>query len=81
MAWIVPGISSFYVGGPSSSAWSGGAISWYGVYGSPTICRWREPIVSRVLGHNRWPMVPGVYYPNATPQNEGSLQKVTFLYL
>jgi hypothetical protein len=25
--WITPGISSFYIGGPSSSAWTGGVIS------------------------------------------------------
>jgi hypothetical protein len=24
----------------------------YGVYGSPAICCWREPIVSRILGRN-----------------------------
>jgi hypothetical protein len=28
--WIVLGVSSFWVGGPSSSAWSGGAISGMG---------------------------------------------------
>jgi hypothetical protein len=35
MTWIIPRISSFQVGGPSSSAWSGGAVSLYEVYGSP----------------------------------------------
>jgi hypothetical protein len=25
----------------------------YGVYGFPTIYRWREPIVSRILGRNQ----------------------------
>jgi hypothetical protein len=64
MAWIVPGISSFYVGGPSSSAWSGGVVPRYSVYGSATICCWREPIVPIILGHNQWPVVPRVYYPD-----------------
>jgi hypothetical protein len=62
MVWIVLEISSFLVADSSSSAWSGGAILCYGVYGSPVVCHWREPIISRVLGHNRWPAVPGVYY-------------------
>jgi hypothetical protein len=39
MAWFVPGISSFLVGGPSSLAYSGRVIPWYGVYGSLAICR------------------------------------------
>jgi hypothetical protein len=26
---------------------------WYGVYGSLAVCRWSEPVVSRILGHNR----------------------------
>jgi hypothetical protein len=39
MMWIISEISSFLVGGPSSSAWSGGAVPWYGVYDSPAICR------------------------------------------
>jgi hypothetical protein len=34
------------------------------VYGSPAVCRWREPIVYRILGHNRWPTVPRVFYPD-----------------
>jgi hypothetical protein len=42
----------FFVGGPSSSTWSSGAVSWYEVYGSPAVYRWTEPIVSRILGHN-----------------------------
>jgi hypothetical protein len=66
MAWIVPRISSFQIGGPSSSAWSGGAIPWYGVYDSPAVCHWRESIISRVLGHNRLPVVPMVYYPDSS---------------
>jgi hypothetical protein len=64
MAWIVPRVSSFYVGDPFSSAWSGGAIPEYGVYGFPANYCWREPIVSRILGRNRWPTIPGVFYPN-----------------
>jgi hypothetical protein len=53
MAWIVPEISSFQVGGPSSLSWSGGAVPWYGVYGSPTVCRWTELILSRSFNRNR----------------------------
>jgi hypothetical protein len=52
----------FYVRGPSSLARSGGHIQ-YGVHSSPTICRCREPVVSRLLGHNWWPTVPGVLDP------------------
>jgi hypothetical protein len=32
---------------------------WYGVYGSPSICYWREPVVSRILACNRRLAVPG----------------------
>jgi hypothetical protein len=39
-AWITPRISSFQVGGPSSSAWSGGVISGMG-------CRVLQPFVAR----------------------------------
>jgi hypothetical protein len=59
---------------PSSSAWSGGVISWYGVYGSPAVCRWRELIVSRILGRNQRPMVPGVSTPTVAP--EPSVERV-----
>jgi hypothetical protein len=38
----------------------------YGVYGSPAVCCWREPIISRVLDHNRRPVVPEIFYPNTT---------------
>jgi hypothetical protein len=68
MAWIVPMISSFLVSVPSSSAWSGGAVPWFGVDGSPVIFRWREPIVFRVWGRNWRPVVPGVYYPDSSPE-------------
>jgi hypothetical protein len=36
----------------------------YGVYGSPTICCWRELVIFRILGHNWWPVVPGVLDPD-----------------
>jgi hypothetical protein len=36
----------------------------YGVYGSPALCCWREPLVARILCHNRWPAVPRVLDPN-----------------
>jgi hypothetical protein len=45
--WFVTTISSFYIGGPASLACRGGVVCWYGVYCSPAICHWREPIVSR----------------------------------
>jgi hypothetical protein len=63
MAWIILEISFFRLV-PPSSAWSVGSISWYGVYGSPAICRWRELIISRILGRNWQPTVPGVHYPD-----------------
>jgi hypothetical protein len=74
MMWIVPGISSFQVGGPSSSAWSGGGVPWYEVYVSPVVCHWREPIVSKVLGRSRQPSVPGYITPTITP--EPSIERV-----
>jgi hypothetical protein len=61
------GLVLFKVGCPSSLAWSGGAISWYRVYGSPVICHCRELIVSRILVITGGPRYPGylprqVYY-------------------
>jgi hypothetical protein len=35
---------------------------WYEVYSSPVIYRWRELIVSRILGRNWRTTVPGVLY-------------------
>jgi hypothetical protein len=31
------------------------------VCGSSAICHWRELIISRILVHNWWPAVPGVF--------------------
>jgi hypothetical protein len=45
-------------------AWTGGVVPWYRVYYSLVVYRWREPIISRVLGCNQRPAVPEVYYPN-----------------
>jgi hypothetical protein len=62
--WIIPGISSFKVGGPllfSLERWS---LICYRVYASPSISCLRESVVSRTLGYNWWPAVPGVFYPN-----------------
>jgi hypothetical protein len=28
------------------------------------VCHWRKPIISKILSHNRRPMIPGVLYPN-----------------
>jgi hypothetical protein len=55
-----------------SSAWSGGVVYWYGVYGSPAICRWMEPIVSRILGCNWQPTVPGVEYLDMSTRTPSS---------
>jgi hypothetical protein len=51
------------VGGLSSSAWSGGVF--YPVQGVwfTSHFGWREPIVSRILGHNQRPTVPGYFTP------------------
>jgi hypothetical protein len=35
----------------------------------PSHFHWRAPIVSIILGHNRRPAVPGVYYPNSSPRD------------
>jgi hypothetical protein len=45
------------------------SLEWWGfiryeVYGYPAVCRWREPGVSRILGNNRQPTVPGVLDPD-----------------
>jgi hypothetical protein len=63
-AWIVPGISSFLSWWPLLFClkWCGPIR--YGVYGSPAIFRCSESVVSRILGHNRWPAVPGVLDPD-----------------
>jgi hypothetical protein len=37
---------------------------WYVVYGSPAVCCWREPIVSRILSRNRRPTVLRVLDPD-----------------
>jgi hypothetical protein len=37
---------------------------WYGVCGSPIICCWTEPVVSRIMGHNQRPAVPGILNPD-----------------
>jgi hypothetical protein len=68
MAWIIPRISSFQVGGPSSLAWSGVVVPWYGLYGSPAICHWRESILSRVLGRNQCPQYPGYITVTIAPE-------------
>jgi hypothetical protein len=58
MAWFVSEISSFSIGGPSPSALSGGAISWYRVYGSSAVSHWREPIKSKF-----WVVTGDPWYP------------------
>jgi hypothetical protein len=41
-----------------------GLLSWYEVYGSSVVYRWREPFISRILGRNRRPRIPVALYPN-----------------
>jgi hypothetical protein len=36
------------------------------VYGFPAVCRWREPIVLRILGRNQWLTIPEVHYPDTS---------------
>jgi hypothetical protein len=50
MVWMVLGINSFFVGGPSSLALSGGVTSWYEVCGSPVVYHWRKLIISKFFG-------------------------------
>jgi hypothetical protein len=38
----------------------------YVVYGFPAVCHWREPVISRILDRNRWPVVRGVLDPDNT---------------
>jgi hypothetical protein len=55
MAWIVSGISSFEVAGRPLQL---GVVGLF----PGTGC-----IISRILGRNWWPTVPGVYYPDSAP--------------
>jgi hypothetical protein len=45
-----------------------GPLSWYRVHGSLAVCRWRELVVSRILGRNQQPAMPGVLYPDSRPR-------------
>jgi hypothetical protein len=40
----------------------------YGVYGSPAVCCWREPVISRILDCNRQPVEHGVLNPDSSPR-------------
>jgi hypothetical protein len=51
--WFAPMSSSFSMGGPSSLARSGGDVLGAWCMASQLFCHWREPVVSRFLGHNR----------------------------
>jgi hypothetical protein len=42
--WFVIVISSFQVWWACLFSLLEGVASWYGVYGSPAVCRYREPI-------------------------------------
>jgi hypothetical protein len=57
---FAPKSSFFYMGGPSSLARSGGDVPDMGYMVSQSFCRWREPIVSRLLGRNWRSAIPGV---------------------
>jgi hypothetical protein len=41
--WFITTISSFYIGGP-------GVVCWYGLYGSPAVCHWKELVLSKSFG-------------------------------
>jgi hypothetical protein len=49
---FIPERSSFLAWWPLLISQEWGAI-WHRVYGSPAICRWIEPIVSRFMGRNQ----------------------------
>jgi hypothetical protein len=38
------------------------------VYGSPTICRWREPVLSKILGHTDDLRYPSYFAPTIAPE-------------
>jgi hypothetical protein len=44
---------------------------WYGVYGSPAVCHWRELVVFRILGYNLWPAIPRVQDPDKITSQNG----------
>jgi hypothetical protein len=73
-ARFTPRISSFQVGGPSSSAWSGGAISGFGrMIHQPFAARgnWLYPEFCAVTGD---PWYPGYLTPTVAP--EPSVERV-----
>jgi hypothetical protein len=61
--WSVTLMESFWIGSPSSLAKSGGAIPGTRCL-APSILLLLESVVSRLLGHNRRPVVPGVQDPD-----------------
>jgi hypothetical protein len=52
------------MGGPSSLSRSGGVVPGTGCMVPQPFFRWEEPIVSRLLGCKRWPVVSGVQDPD-----------------
>jgi hypothetical protein len=56
----------FWMGDPSSSAWSGGSFVRYELYDSPVVCRWSVSIVSVPMGHSWHPIVLGYFTPTTT---------------
>jgi hypothetical protein len=52
MIWFALKSSSFYMGGPSSLARSDGVVPGTGCMVPQPFYRWREHVVSRMLGHN-----------------------------
>jgi hypothetical protein len=61
--WSVTLMESFWIGSPSSLAKSGGAIPGTRCL-APIILLLLESVVSRLLGRNRRPVVPGVQDPD-----------------
>jgi hypothetical protein len=50
---FAPKFSSFFMVGPSSLARSGGVVPGMGCMVLQPLCRWKEHVVSRLLGCNR----------------------------
>jgi hypothetical protein len=65
---IILGFSSFYVGGPSSSARSGEVISSIGCMVPHHLLLDGTIHIQIILGRNWRPMVPGVLDPDSSPQ-------------
>jgi hypothetical protein len=68
--WIARGWVLFKLVAPPLQPRGIGPCPVRGVWFSAACC-WREPIMSRILGHNWWPAVPGVQDPDRNKTCEG----------